>query len=70
MGNLKAQHWFVVIAVLGGLAVQINGIKHWDEALSPQFVSGAILTVTGALSGLFMNKPRDAEAASDRRTDR
>jgi hypothetical protein len=54
---MKTSHVAVIVSALAALALQIGGLQHWHDALTPSFVSGAILAVGASVSGLFVQPP-------------
>lgn len=54
---MNGSHYAVVGAALGALALQIGSLHNWHEAITPAFVSGAILAIGAAIGGLFVRPP-------------
>lgn len=51
-------HWTIIASALTALALQIGGLHDWHQALTPAFVSGAILAVGTSISGIFVQPPQ------------
>lgn len=54
---MSAANWITIGLFLGGLSAQLGGIKSWDEALTPLFISGLLLTISSNLVAFFSHKP-------------
>ena len=54
---MNGKHWTVIAAALSALALQIGGLHNWHDALTPAFVSGAVLAIGTAISGMFVQPP-------------
>ena len=50
--NLQKSHLVAVGSTVIGFALMIGGLHEWKEALTPSFVSGALLSIGGLLTAL------------------
>lgn len=62
---MKGKHFAVIAAALGALAMQIGGLHDWHQALTPGFVSGAVMAVTTAVGGMFVAPPNQPEKSAN-----
>lgn len=57
---MNAKHWQIVALLLGGLALQLQGVKHWAEVLSPGFVAGFCAMTAAAVRALYTDNPKQS----------
>lgn len=68
---MKAKHWALLGGFLVTVGAQLGTIRGgWEDALTPQFAAVAVGQLGLFLIAMFSDKPRDAENATDRKTDR
>lgn len=54
---MKANHWVTVGMLLGAIGMMIGGLDHWEDAIKPSFVSGALLALGSVLKGIKEERP-------------
>jgi hypothetical protein len=54
---MKSNHYLTLGLLLGALALMVSGLHDWSEALKPQFVGGAMLSIASVLKGMHEEKP-------------
>jgi hypothetical protein len=54
---MNSKHWQILALLLGGLAMQLAGVHHWNEVLSPGFVAGFLSMAAAAVRALYTEKP-------------
>jgi hypothetical protein len=59
----------VIIAVVSGIALQLAGLEHWADATNPKFVAGMLLSITGAVGGLFTKQINRSPEMRERGAD-
>ncbi|MGE0043689.1 MAG: hypothetical protein AB7H88_22400 [Vicinamibacterales bacterium] len=64
---MKTKHYLILLAGLGALGIMISGLADWREALTPQFVGGAILQVVAHVVAMLTDKPAPAPPSTLRR---
>ena len=66
--HLAGKHYAILGSMLVGLALQIAGLDHWEDAIHPPFVAGALTTMGTTLGSMFVERPR--RSTRTRRSDR
>lgn len=54
---MSKEHWVLLAGFVAILAVQIGTLKHWNEAVTPQFLAGTLGQVALLVRGFFTEKP-------------
>ena len=68
--TFSKEHWLLLAAFLGTIGVQLTGVSHWHEVLTPQFAAGCIGQIAILIRGFFTDKPQGAaNAEAQRRRD-
>ena len=69
MQHFEGKHYAILGSMLVGLALQIAGLDHWEDAVHPPFVAGALTTLGTTIGSMFVERPRAARGHT-RRGDR
>jgi ascorbate-specific PTS system EIIC-type component UlaA len=70
MIKLTPHHWAVAAALFSGLALQLSGVEHWHEVLTPSWIAGLMLVMGSALAGFGTPDVRSREGKRTRAADR
>lgn len=54
---MRGTHWGILGMALGAVALQLQNLHDWHQALTPQFVSAAILSVGATFAGIKSDPP-------------
>lgn len=57
---MKTSHWFILASMIGAIALQLSGVQHWHEVVTPQFVGGLLAQIAALLAAMFNEKPSNA----------
>lgn len=68
--QLETKHLAVIAAMLIAFGTQLGGLEHgWHDALTPQFVSGTLISIGTTLAALFVGAPRGPWNGDERRKE-
>lgn len=54
---MKAQHWVIIGTAISGIALQMRNLHDWHAALTPDFISAAILIIGSQIAGIKSDPP-------------
>jgi len=54
---VKPSHYAVLSGALAAVALQLANLHAWNDALTPAFISSALLTVGSAIGGIYVAPP-------------
>ena len=60
---MKSHHLYTFALLAGAVALMISGLTSWSEALTPQFIGGALMAVSAVLKGMFQSAPGEITTA-------
>lgn len=60
---MTGTHWTIIAAALSALALQIGGLHNWHDALTPAFVSGAVLAIGTTIAGIKADPPQSKDSS-------
>jgi hypothetical protein len=54
---MKSNHYLTLGLLLGALALIVSGLHDWSEAVKPQVIGGAMLSIASVLKGIHEESP-------------
>ncbi len=51
------RYWAVAALVLTGLGTQLQSLHSFDEALTPAWIGGTLITIGGVVAAVFVRPP-------------
>lgn len=67
MRHWTREHLLLVIAALGFISVQLTGVTHWHEVLTPAFLAGLVGQLAVVLRAIYVAKPTPPWDGAERR---
>lgn len=62
MGTLTAKHWALIGGMLSCMAISLNGLNSWSEALHPSVLAGFCGQLGVLIGAIFVGAPTSTAA--------
>jgi hypothetical protein len=59
--KLQRHHLYTLGILVGAVAVNVASLKTWQEAISPQFIAGTLLSVAAVLKAMYQDSPGEKD---------